>query len=326
MQLFSWLHKWMTGRPQTRRTPARKPTPRFRPQLEVLEDRCVPSTLKVTNVGNGPGSLPYEIAQAQSNYTIVFDFGNKKANSTPHTIQLFGGNELYISGKNLTIQGPGAGLLTITSGPYIKPSRIFELHAATINLSGLTISNGGGRATASADYSYLDGYGGAILVDVAAEVTISGCILSGNWGGYGGAIYNRGGLTLSNCTLSGNSAVYGGGICNAGASGLTVSGCTVSGNTAADDGGGIYNAGSLLVSGSTLSGNSAIDFLGQGGGIYNLGAATVSACTLSGNSTEYGGGGIVNYGRLIVSNSQFSGNTPDNLLGPYTDGGGNIFN
>jgi hypothetical protein len=43
MQLFSWLHKRMTGRPQTRSTPAHKPAPRFRPQLETLEARDVPS-------------------------------------------------------------------------------------------------------------------------------------------------------------------------------------------------------------------------------------------------------------------------------------------
>jgi hypothetical protein len=43
MQLFSWLHKRMTGQPHTRRTLARKPTARFRPQLEALEGRDLPS-------------------------------------------------------------------------------------------------------------------------------------------------------------------------------------------------------------------------------------------------------------------------------------------
>jgi hypothetical protein len=43
MQLFSWLHKWITCRPDTRRTSARKPTSRFRPQLETLEGRDLPS-------------------------------------------------------------------------------------------------------------------------------------------------------------------------------------------------------------------------------------------------------------------------------------------
>ena len=29
---------------------------------------------------------------------------------------------------------------------------------------------------------------------------------------------------------------------------------------------------------------------------------------------------------LTVANSYFSNNYPDNIFGPYTDGGGNIFN
>src|SRR5262245_54651874 len=43
MPLFSWLLSRMTGRPRMRRTLARKPTTRFRPQLETLEGRDLPS-------------------------------------------------------------------------------------------------------------------------------------------------------------------------------------------------------------------------------------------------------------------------------------------
>jgi hypothetical protein len=43
MPLFSWLLTRMTGRPHTRRILARKPTTRFRPQLEALEGRDLPS-------------------------------------------------------------------------------------------------------------------------------------------------------------------------------------------------------------------------------------------------------------------------------------------
>ena len=72
MSFFSWLRNPMGNR--AGRTQPRRPAPRFRAQLEALEGRCVPSTLKVVNNGDsGPGSLRYEIAQAKSGDTIAFD-------------------------------------------------------------------------------------------------------------------------------------------------------------------------------------------------------------------------------------------------------------
>jgi hypothetical protein len=329
MSFLAWL------RSGKRRGSAPK-RPAVRPRLEALEDRCVPSTLNhhcpppptpsgaVTNLlDSGPGSLRYEIAAAKSGDTITFAPG-----LDGQTITLSSGNELYIAGKNLTIQGPGTGLLTVASGPSANTSRIFEVAAATVTLIGLTISNGGGRAHLYANGSPGDGNGGAVLNDPDGGLTISGCTLTGNSADYGGAIYNQGTLTVSGCTLSNNSTSRGGsggGIYNTNA--LTVSGCTLSGNTAYD-GGGIYNAstGWLSVSGGALSGNSAAF---QGGGIFNdgltTGAVTVSGCTLSKNSAAWGGGGIFNNGLLTVLDSIFSSNSPDNIFGPYTDGGGNTF-
>jgi predicted outer membrane repeat protein len=55
---------------------------------------------------------------------------------------------------------------------------------------------------------------------------------------------------------------------------------------------------------------------------------TVSGCTVSGNNASTHGGGIYNagtLGALTVSNSIFSFNPPENIYGPYTDGGGNTF-
>ena len=75
MAFLTYLRNWMpTSSPERRRThvTARKPAS-FRPRLEALEGRDVPSTLTVTNtLDSGRGSLRYEIAHASKNATIVF--------------------------------------------------------------------------------------------------------------------------------------------------------------------------------------------------------------------------------------------------------------
>jgi hypothetical protein len=301
MFFSSWLRK-PNAKPRT----SRRASSTFRPRLEVLEGRDVPSTLTVTNLNDsGHGSLRYEIAEAQSGDTIVFA---KKLNGG--TITLSSGNELQI-GKNLTIQGPGAGLLAVYGGNEFGAQRIFEVGpGAAVALSGLTIDHGGGHASASGlpDGQLYDGDGGGVL--------------------------NRGTLTISGCALSNNSAdsgpdsaTSGGAIYNAGV--LTVDGCTLI-NNHANLGGGIYNFGTAMVSGSNVSNNDAR----AGGGIFNFGTMTVSGCDVSSNSANgtFGvsaeGGGIYNAGAasaLTVLNSIFSSNTPDNIFGPYTDGGGNAF-
>ncbi len=288
--------RWLSDRlslaswPESRRkTPAARPT--FRPRLEALEDRWVPSTLTVlNNLDSGSGSLRADIAAARSGDTIVF-----APSLVGQTITLTSG-ELLIN-KNLTIAGPSNRNLTLSGN---NASRVFEVAKTVraVTLSGLTISNGSASGPI---------WGGGILNH--GTLTVSNSTLSNNTANNdGGAIYSDGTLTVSGSTLSMNYAGFsGGGISNFGK--LTVSGSTLSGNSAAQGGGGIENAGTATVSGSTLSGNSAV----QGGGIYDgSGTLTINGSTLSGNSAigPYGeGGGIYNYhGVLTVSGSTLSGN------------------
>ena len=253
----------------------------FHPRSEILETRDLLSTLTVTNtLDSGHGSLRYEIAHANKNTTIDF-----APSLSGQTITLTSG-ELDIT-TGLTIQGPGAGQLTISGG---KNSRVFDVNAsAPVVLSGLTVSGGDGYAVSGLAYPY-DGEGGGILN--LSTLTLSGCIVSGNSVSeiglnFGGGIYNAGTLTLTGCTVSNNSA-FGSPL-----------------DTTAGYGGGIYNAGTLTVSTSTLSGNVAYN--GFGGGIYNAGTLTVSNSTFNSNFDDFG-----TY-------------TEDNIYGPYHDGGGNSF-
>jgi hypothetical protein len=262
MSFFSWLR----NRTSTRSTrwdgfQTRPTTRRFRPRLEALEDRWLPSTLTVTNnLDSGAGSLRADIAAAQSGDTIVF-----APSLDGKTITLTSG-PLAIS-KNLTIQGPGASLLTI-SGNHLSP--VFHVTGALpvvppVVLSGLTISNG------------VSSLGGGILN--SGTLTVSQCTLSGNSAGDGGGIYNTGALTVSQSTLNGNSAQLGGGIYTYIGPGVyghplcaTLTNCTLSGNHA--------------------NGN-ALDGSGGGGGLFVArGTTKLTNCTISQNYSLYGGSGI----------------------------------
>src|SRR6516225_10243172 len=132
MFFSSWLRK-PNAKPQTNRWA----TSTFRPRVEVLEGRYVPSTLAVTNnLDNGSvGSLRYEVAQAKKGDTIIF------APSLDGQTITLGGAELDIT-KSLTIQGPGAGLLTINGGAdgidNNVGARVFAVENKTnVTLSGL---------------------------------------------------------------------------------------------------------------------------------------------------------------------------------------------
>src|SRR5438477_10056884 len=163
MSFVSWLRSRTWLRSPRRRTQHRPAAPRFRPQLECLEDRWLPSTLTVTNnLDSGPGSLRAEIAaaNAKSKDTVVFAPG-----LDGQTITLTSGGLLI--NKDLTIAGPGAGQLTVSGGGV---SGVFYVYSPkkTINvaLSGLTISNGNNQG----------GTGGAIY-NAFEHLTLSGCTL-----------------------------------------------------------------------------------------------------------------------------------------------------
>jgi hypothetical protein len=320
---------------------------RCRPRLEALEDRCLPSTLYVSSPRDdgSRGTLRYDIAHAASGDTI------EMSPTLTAPIVLTQG-ELLLK-KSLTIEGQATQPETISGN---NNSRVFEAAAgAVVTLmylditGGNGVANNSGHATGNAGggggSSGNDGHGGGILN--FGTLTISNCTLSGNsvndtsvYVCEGGAIANIAGtVNVSNCTLCGNSVAggigggdSGGAIANIGDAAtatratVTVSNSILSGNSAAYAGGAIFNYvyGTVTVSNSTLSNNSAAS---EGGAIWtrDSGIVTVSNSTLSGNSAGFGGA-IFNVGgayALTVSNSVFSGNSPDNIYGPYTDGGGN---
>jgi predicted outer membrane repeat protein len=301
--------------------------------LELLEDRQLLSVTVTTladesdgSIADGDISLRDAIAAAPSGETINF--------AVTGTINLTLG-ELIIQ-RNLTINGPGADLLTLdASGSDPEPddnsgdgSRVIEIDdgdsetlqsiaISGVSLTGGDVDDGGGAIQCSENLSVtastISGnaaHKGGGIYSYSGAVTVSDSVISGNVGG-GIFNYGEGDLTVIASTISGNSAEIGGGIYGYYGS-VTVSNSTISGNSAADRGGGIY-APHVTVTGSTISGNSA----GAGGGIYG-GYVSVTNSTISGNSAADRGGGIYNYGDMTVTSSTISGNSADTGGGIYS--------
>src|ERR1700746_1938179 len=107
-----FLSSWLRKRKPNRGAPGRgnrAAAVRFRPYVETLEDRWLPSTLTVTSPldDGSSGTLRATLAAAASGDSIVFD------NSLSGQTITLNGNELLIN-KNLSIQGPaGATQLAI---------------------------------------------------------------------------------------------------------------------------------------------------------------------------------------------------------------------
>jgi hypothetical protein len=278
--------------------------------LELLENRCVPST--VTNLNDsGPGSLRDAIAVTPPGGTVDFQAG------LSGTIRLTSG-QLAIA-NDVAIAGPGATVISVSGN---GASRVFAIYGITAGISGLTITAG----------LVTNDNGGGILN--AGTLTLTNCTVSGNTatspGGFvsvrGGGIENTGALTLMGSTVIGNQANIG---------------PPVTGQSAS--GGGINSTGTLTLVTSAVSQNAAVGGggrglggVGSGGGIDFAGATlTLSASTISGNLAEGGpaigtsgsgeGGGIFFAGsNLTVTNSTIAGNTAEGGTheGPLLDAPG----
>jgi hypothetical protein len=309
----------------------------YRPGLEVLEGRALPST--VANLADaGAGSLRQAILDTPAGGTVDFLPG------LTGTITLLTG-ELLIN-NDLTIAGPGVEVIAVSGN---HASRVFDIALGnTVSISGLTIANGGQLAPG--------GFGGGVanfgtltLSNMAVAnsgartsgggignygvLTIQNSMITGNSvgsGGSGGGIENYGRLAVQNSTITGNIAYsdpeggdgVGAGIDNFTYRTASIDSTTIAGNHAGD-GGGISNEGTLTVNNSTITGNTGGGGIGgiEGGGIDNYGGTlTVTNSTLTGNVAGRGGG-ISSEGRpyntLIISNSTVSGNSA-----PEYGGGG----
>ena len=280
----------------------------------------------VTNIDDsGPGSLRQAMIDANAaagSDIIVFDssFG------TARTITL--GSTLGVDSAaddQLTINGPGANLLTI-SGNNAK--QIFfvsdKLSISGVTLTGGSNNNGGAaidnRGTlnvANAAFTSNFGNNGGGAISNQGTATISSSTFDSNSTSFsGGAVSNSGTLTVRDCTFSSQTASYGGAIYTNGVS-LTVSNCTflentvTSGSATGQGGGAIHqtSGGNTIIDGSTFTSNHEIGGSGGGGGVRNRdGTMTISNSTFKDNTSVDGGGAIQNSSVLTINYSIISNN------------------
>jgi len=266
------------------------------------------------------------------------------------TINLTGA--LPVLSSNITINGPGSGLLTVrrdTGGNY----RIFQT-SGNSSISGLTITNGRTPDGVTEDVAPA---GGGIW-QTAGSLTLHDVVITGNrtgnggpmrfgsptlggFGGFGGGIYASGTLTMTDCVISNNTTGNGGNGTNFGGSGgrgagiyfapgtLTLTNVTISGNHTGTGGG-------------PGSGNS-----GDGGGMWvggdffpsQLTTVILNKVTIKDNGTgdmpvtgdSGGGGGMFVYqGTVIMTDSSVSnnrtGNSNTSSFSTTAGSGGGIYN
>lgn len=306
----------------------------FRPRLELLEDRTVPSTFTVLNLADsGAGSLRAAIEAAEADPGAdVIDF----ANSVQGTIVLTGG-ELNIT-SDLTIDGPGAEALAVSGN---ATSRIFhvaggadEASKVRVAISGLTITHG-----------WAADAGGGIVNSGFSDLTLARVVLSNNVvvgqagpNASGGAVHSVGEgarLHIVNSQVVGNTAdgrnvlrgVGGGVAVEEGR--LTVVNSTIADNAALGGAAGIAAGGGLRllfatgsVTNSLILDNQSIGGPDGGEGIaggiqVRFSSLVVHHSRLAGNQARGGDGGLFgqaiggamdNFGSVTISNSTVEDN------------------
>jgi hypothetical protein len=241
----------------------------------------------MNNLDSGAGSLRDAITHDKDGDTIVF-----APSLNGQAITLTSG-ELAIN-KSLDIEGPGAGLLTISGNDTY---RVFDIaQGLTVTIAGLTITHG----QAGSNTRGGSGSGGGGILN-AGVLTVANDVLSFNQAeDHGGAIYYLPGsaLTTTGSTFLENQAIgqdgafltEGGAISSpSGGNGIgspataTVIGCTFIGNRAVGGNGGIV---------SSSSQHEGVG-LGNGGALHNDGNSTLTVLgsTFIGNQAVGGNGG-----------------------------------
>lgn len=258
----------------------------------------------------GPGSLTAAIASAPPGATIELGSTLVGTITPPATLNI---------AKNLRIQGPASGAVTISGG---NARRVFEISAgANVVMADLRVQNG-----TSGNGAGIRNSGTLTLI----RVVIDSCF--GTSTARGGGLQNMGTATLLECTIQLCQAYNGAGFANDGGT-LTMHRCLLQQNSTTGNvgGAGVNGEGTLRMQNCHVEGNFTTG-ANRGGGAIWSGANTPSQatnleivhCTFIGN-TATGTGGALKFvaggglaSNLTIRASIVAGNT-DNGTGPDID-------
>ncbi|HIF42603.1 MAG TPA: hypothetical protein EYQ67_00420 [Dehalococcoidia bacterium] len=205
------------------------------------------------------------------------------------------GGELLID-KDLVLVGAGSESTIIQAAVSLELAthRVMRITEGTIvSISGVTVRYGSETSTELRMIPFHSEAVGMIssgIEQMGAE--------------FGGGIYTQGTLTIVDSVVTDNFSGGGGGIFN-GAK-IIIKNSSVSGNGSRGLGGGVFNGGILEATGLVANDNRS----GSGAGISNWGQATLYGSTISGNHANYYGGGIQNHsvGSMTLDSSTVSNN------------------
>ncbi len=287
--------------------------------LAIIEKNYA-ATFTVTNTNDsGAGSLREALLTAGTNNeedTINFD---PAVFSTPQTITLTSGALIFApdnssgSPKILTVNGPGANLLSVSGNNQSIVLGITWLSRAVIN--GLKITGGFGVAI---------NVEGGYLGNDAQNLILTNSIVSENnyefeFGGPAG-LRISGTVTIINSAIINNKGgFYGGAINQGNSSVLTIINSTVSKNTTTGIGGALYNtAGTTYLINSTVAFNRSTGFADGGGGIHLTSPSNMSVLLhprnsiIAKNTSSTGvpsniSGNVFSYGYNIIGDATVSG-------------------
>ncbi|MBW8041950.1 MAG: hypothetical protein FVQ85_18395 [Planctomycetes bacterium] len=155
---------------------------------------------------------------------------------------------------------------------------------------GVYFHNNEGANSVLAGFTITNAYDRGIYCNRSSP-TINNCVLSNNYGGYGGGLSNyESSPSITNCIFRWNSSRQGGGIDNY-VSNPTITNCIFSANTATYIGGGIYNHESSPVLTNCIFSNNWTALLGGGINNWYHSSPFLVNCIFSGNLA--GGGGAI---------------------------------